>query len=236
MTQRSGARIVVAIDTPNVERAEALASECRSAAAVKLGLEFFAAQGPSGVRRVGQAGAPLFLDLKLHDIPNTVVGAIRALRPLAPAMLTVHAAGGSAMLASAQAATQTYEEPPALLGVTTLTSLDSDDTAAIGVHGSTSDQVVRLAMLARNAGLAGIVCAPTEAARVRREIGPDFLIVTPGIRPAAAAVQDQKRVATPSAAAAAGADLLVIGRPITGAEHPAEALAAITSELRASGR
>ena len=230
----SGAGIVVAVDTPDVGRAEALAKSCRAAAAVKLGLEFFTAQGPAGVRRVREAGAPLFLDLKLHDIPNTVVGSVRALRPLAPAMLTVHASGGRAMLEAAQAAAQTYEEPPALLGVTTLTSLDSDDTAAIGVRGSTSDQVVRLARLAQASGLAGIVCAPTEAARVRRETGPGFLIVTPGIRPASSAAQDQKRVATPTEAAAAGADLLVIGRPVTGSEDPAKALEAIAAELGGS--
>lgn len=232
----SGAGIVVAIDTPDAGRAEALAKSCRAAAAIKLGLEFFSAHGPAGVRRVREAGAPLFLDLKLHDIPNTVVGSVRALRPLAPAMLTVHASGGRAMLEAAQAAAQTYEEPPALLGVTTLTSLDSDDTAAMGVRGSTSDQVVRLARLAQASGLAGIVCAPTEAARVRRETGPGFLIVTPGIRPASSAAQDQKRVATPAEAAAAGADLLVIGRPITGSEDPARALEAIAAELGGSGR
>ena len=231
-----GPGIVVAVDTPDLERAEALARSCRAAAAVKLGLEFFTAQGPAGVERVRAAGAPLFLDLKLHDIPNTVLGSVRALRPLAPAMLTVHAAGGRAMLEAAQAAAETYPEPPAVLGVTTLTSLDSSDTTAIGVWGSPSDQTVRLARLAKASGLAGVVCAPTEALRVRHETGPGFLIVTPGIRPASAAVQDQKRVATPAEAAAAGADLLVIGRPVTGSEDPAGALAAVAAEAGGSAR
>ncbi len=232
---RPGSRVVVAIDTPDADRAAATARCCRAAAAVKLGLEFFAAQGPAGVRQVGEAGPALFLDLKLHDIPNTVVGAVRALRPLAPALLTVHAAGGRAMLEAAQAAAATYPVPPALLGVTVLTSLDAADLAAAGTREPPSEQVVRLARLARDCGLAGIVCAPTEAARVRREIGPGFLIATPGIRPASAAVQDQKRTATPQAAARAGADLLVIGRPITGSEDPAAALAAISAGLPGAG-
>ncbi len=231
-----GPPVVVAVDTPDADRAEAIARRCRAAAAVKLGLEFFAAQGPAGVDRVRNAGPPLFLDLKLHDIPNTVVGAVRALRSLAPALLTVHAAGGRDMLEAAQAAAETYPVPPALLGVTTLTSLDAGDLAATGVRGSPSDQVVRLARLAQDCGLAGIVCAPTEAARVRQETGDGFLIVTPGVRPAAAARQDQKRTATPAAALQAGADLLVIGRPITGSEDPAAALAALASALAAPER
>ncbi len=225
--------IVVAVDTPDLDQAADLAARCSAAAAVKLGLEFFTAQGPAGVDRIREAGAAVFLDLKLHDIPNTVVGTVRSLRPLAPAMLTVHAAGGRAMLEAAQSAAETYPEPPAVLGVTALTSLDSDDLHATGVPGTASDQVVRLAELARRSGLAGIVCAPTEAARVRRESGPDFLIVTPGIRPAASVAQDQKRIATPAEAAAAGASLLVIGRPVTGSEDPAGALAAIAAELQA---
>lgn len=228
---RTRSRVVVAVDTPDLDVALGLAGSCKAAAAIKLGLEFFSAQGPSGVQKVTETGAPLFLDLKLHDIPNTVVGALRSLRPLAPAMLTIHAAGGRAMLEAARAAAETYSAPPALLGVTALTSLDADDLASTGIGGTMSDQVVRLAVLACASGLAGVVCAPTEAERVRRETGPGFLIVTPGIRPAASAAQDQKRIATPANAIAAGADLLVIGRPVTGSEDPARALDAIDAEL-----
>ena len=235
MTRR-GSRIVVAVDTPDLDVAVGLAGSCKAAAAIKLGLEFFSAQGPSGVQQVRDTGASLFLDLKLLDIPNTVVGALRSLRLLAPAMLTIHAAGGKAMLEAAQAAAETYPEPPVLLGVTALTSLDADDLASTGISGTMSDQVVRLALLARSSGLAGVVCAPTEAGRVRRETGPGFLIVTPGIRPASSAAQDQKRIATPANAVAAGADLLVIGRPVTGSEDPARALDAIDAEIgRAAG-
>lgn len=221
MTQRSGAGIIVAIDTPDAERAEALAGECRAAAAVKLGLEFFAAQGPSGVRRVGQAGAPLFLDLKLHDIPNTVARAAGALGALGARYVTMHAAGGAEMLRAGVEGLEAAPRPagagaPLALAITVLTS---DAEAAPDVLG-------RRARLAAEAGCGGVVCAAVDLPTI---VGaaPDLLRVVPGIRPPGAAADDQARVATPAAAGAAGADILVIGRPVTAAPHPAEAAAAL---------
>lgn len=217
---------IVALDTAGTAEAARLAAAVGArAAAVKLGLEFFAAQGPGGVRTVAREGLPVFLDLKLHDIPNTVAGAVRALAPLRPFMLTVHAGGGRAMMRAAADAARGHERPPKVLGVTALTSLDAADLAAAGTAGSVPDQVLRLAALARGAGVDGVVCSAAEAAAVRRETGPGFLIVVPGIRPARSDAHDQKRTATPGAALAAGADYLVIGRAVTGAKDPAAALA-----------
>lgn len=217
---------IVALDTADTGEAERLASAVGArAAAFKLGLEFFAARGPEGVRTVIGGDRPVFLDFKLHDIPNTVAGAIRALAPLQPFMLTVHAGGGRAMMRAAAEAARRHERPPRVVAVTALTSLDAGDIAAAGVTGSVPDQVLRLAALAREAGVDGVVCSAAEAAAVRREAGPDFLIVVPGIRPARSAAHDQKRVATPEAALAAGADYLVIGRAVTEAPDPAAALA-----------
>ena len=222
---------IVALDTADREEAARLAAALGShAAAVKLGLEFFAGQGPEGVATVARAGLPVFLDLKLHDIPNTVAGAVRALGPLRPFMLTVHAAGGRAMMRAAADAAGEHERPPKVVGVTALTSLDAADLAAAGVDGPIGDQVLRLAALAREAGLDGVVCSAAEAAAVRRETGPDFLIVVPGIRPADSSAHDQKRTATPKEALAAGADYLVIGRAVTGAPNPAAALAAMLED------
>ncbi|MBX6369208.1 MAG: orotidine-5'-phosphate decarboxylase [Rhodospirillales bacterium] len=212
--------VFVAIDTVDRGRARALAAAVRPhVGGLKLGLEFFCANGPEAVRDVA-GDAPLFLDLKLHDIPNTVAGAVRAVLPLRPAFLTVHAAGGPAMLrAAAEAAAGEIK----LLGVTVLTSLDDGDLDRVGQRGPVADQVRRLALLAREAGLSGVVCSPHEIRTLRAECGPDFLLVVPGIRPAGAGVGDQKRVMTPAEALAAGADHLVIGRPITGDPDPAAA-------------
>jgi orotidine-5'-phosphate decarboxylase len=221
-------RIFVAIDTPDLARAKALAKAVkRHAGGIKLGLEFFAANGPTGVADLAHDGLPIFLDLKLHDIPNTVAKAVQALRPLDPAILTVHAAGGRSMLEEAKASAPAGTK---VVAVTMLTSLDETDLGDIGVNGNAHDQVARLADLARSAGLDGIVCSGAEVAAVRRGWHDGFFVV-PGIRPATGAVGDQKRVFTPRAAIDAGASILVIGRPVTQADDPDAALRAIAATL-----
>ncbi|MEI6486934.1 MAG: orotidine-5'-phosphate decarboxylase [Sphingomonadales bacterium] len=221
--------VFVAIDTPDVAAARALvAAVAPHVGGIKLGLEFFCAHGPAGIAAV-MAGQelPLFLDLKLHDIPNTVAGAVRSLAPLAPAILTVHAAGGHAMLAAARAAA------PAgtlVVAVTVLTSLDDGDLEDIGVTDGSATQAARLARVARGAGLDGIVCSPHEVAAVKAEWSAGLFVV-PGVRPVGSEVGDQKRVMTPAQALAAGAGVLVIGRPITSAPDPAAAAAAIAASL-----
>jgi orotidine-5'-phosphate decarboxylase len=234
---RSGAaRIVAAIDTADAARAEALADALAPprCGVLKLGLELFGAAGPEAVRRIAARGAPVFLDLKLHDIPNTVAGAVRALLPLAPAMLTLHAAGGPAMVAAAREAAEAAgggAPRPILLAVTVLTSLDAAALASTGVAGGPVQQVLRLARLALDAGADGLVCSPREVARLRDAFGDGPRLVVPGVRPAGSAAGDQARTATPVEAVAAGADWIVIGRPITGAPDPAAAAAAIAAEL-----
>jgi orotidine-5'-phosphate decarboxylase len=225
--------IFVAIDTPDVSRAEGLARAVRDhAGGLKLGLEFFAANGPAGVARLSQIGLPVFLDLKLHDIPNTVVKAVQALAPLEPAVLTVHATGGKAMLAAAKAAAGPGTK---VVAVTLLTSLDETDLAATGVHSSPAEQVVRLAALARESGVDGIVCSGAEVAAAR-EAWSDGVFVVPGVRPAGGDVGDQKRVVTPRQALDAGASILVIGRPITAAADPERAIAEIADSLAAAAQ
>lgn len=230
-------RVLVALDTTSVADAVDQARAMRGAVAgVKLGLEFFSANGPAGVRQVVAEGLPLFLDLKFHDIPNTVAGAVRAVTPLGPFMLNVHAAGGVAMMraaldAAGDTAARVGVRRPLVIAVTVLTSLADNDLTAVGQQGPAADQVRRLAALAGSAGLDGIVCAPTEIELLRREMGRDFVLVTPGIRPAGAAMGDQKRVMTPGEAVRRGADYLVIGRPITAASDPAAAARAIADEI-----
>jgi orotidine-5'-phosphate decarboxylase len=222
-------RVFVAIDVANVAAARALvAAVAPHVGGIKLGLEFFCAHGPAGIAAV-MAGQdlPLFLDLKLHDIPNTVAGAIHSLAPLAPSILTVHAAGGHAMLAAARAAALPQTR---VVAVTVLTSLDDADLLAAGVADGTGPQARRLAAVARAAGLDGIVCSPHEVAAVK-SVWDDGLFVVPGLRPAGSAVGDQKRVMTPADAQALGAGVLVIGRPITAAADPAAAAAAIAATL-----
>lgn len=220
--------IFVAIDTPDLDRALALAKSIRPlAGGVKLGLEFFSANGPQGVTQVAKLGLPIFLDLKLHDIPNTVAKAIHALSPLSPAVLTVHAAGGRAMLEEAKAAAPTATK---VVAVTVLTSLDGSDLKDGGVIGSPAEQVERLAGLARNSGLDGIVCSGAEV-RAAHKAWPKGYFVVPGVRPAGSGVGDQKRVVTPRQALDDGASILVIGRPVTGANDPADALRAIAATL-----
>ena len=221
-------RIYVALDTPDVGRARALAERVRDhVGGVKLGLEFFTANGRAGVRELAALGLPVFLDLKLHDIPNTVAKAVQALAELRPALLTVHAAGGRAMLEDAKAAAHPATR---VVAVTTLTSLDAGDLQATGVGGSAHDQVLRLTGLAREAGIDGVVCSGEEVAAVRAAWPGGFLVI-PGVRPGGGATGDQKRVVTPRAAVNAGASILVIGRPITAAEDPAAAARAIEADL-----
>jgi orotidine-5'-phosphate decarboxylase len=225
--------IFVAIDTRDLERARQIAGAVAGVAGgLKLGLEFFAANGPSGVAALAEYKLPVFLDLKLHDIPNTVAKAVEALAPLRPAVLTVHAGGGQAMLEAAKAAAP---EGTRVVAVTVLTSLDETDLADAGVAGSPADQVARLAALARSSGIDGIVCSGAEVAAAR-EAWPDGFFVVPGVRPEGSDTADQKRVVTPRAALADGASILVIGRPITGASDPGEAIRAIDASLSTAGQ
>ncbi|WP_267396851.1 MULTISPECIES: orotidine-5'-phosphate decarboxylase [unclassified Sphingomonas] len=220
--------IYVAIDTPDLDRAKAIATRTRHhVGGIKLGLEFFCAHGQHGVHEMATLGLPIFLDLKLHDIPNTVAKAVQALAPLAPAILTVHAAGGRAMLEDAKAAAPSGTK---VVAVTMLTSLDANDLAATGVGGSAHDHVVRLAELAREAGVDGIVCSGAEVAAAKA-LWPKGFFVVPGVRPADGVIGDQKRVVTPRAALDAGASILVIGRPITQADDPDTAARAIGATL-----
>lgn len=220
--------VFVALDTPDREAALALARQVRDhVGGLKLGLEFFMAQGPAGVAAVAELGLPIFLDVKLHDIPNTVAGAMRSLSPLGLAIVNVHAAGGRAMMAAAREAMAPATK---VIGVTVLTSLDHADLSDIGVAGTPDAQVARLADLSRAAGLDGIVCSAHEVSAAHAR-WTDGLFVVPGIRPAGSSVGDQKRVMTPPEALDAGASVLVIGRPITAASDPAAAAEAIAASL-----
>ena len=224
----TGNPVFVALDTPVLADATALVARLMPhVGGAKLGLEFFCANGPAGVAMVAQMGLPVFLDLKLHDIPNTVAGALLSLAGLAPAIVTVHAGGGHAMLAAARAAAPAATK---IVAVTVLTSLDDDDLAAAGVAGGAAAQVLRLAGVVRGAGLDGVVASPHETAALRAA-WPEALLVIPGVRPVGSDVGDQKRVMTPREARDAGANVLVIGRPITGADDPVAAAAVIAREL-----
>lgn len=221
--------IFVAIDTPSLERARSIAEQVRGhAGGLKLGLEFFSANGPAGVAAIAEYGVPIFLDVKFHDIPNTVAKAIEALRPLDLAVLTVHAAGGQAMLEAAKAAASSKTK---VVAVTVLTSLDGGDLQSIGVSSEPREQVARLAALAKSSGLDGVVCSGAEVAAAKAA-WPEGFFVIPGVRPAGGDVSDQKRVVTPRQALDDGASILVIGRPITGADDPAAALRDIAASLR----
>ncbi len=220
--------LYVALDTTDPARAKSIAMRVRThVGGIKLGLEFFSANGPAGVREMAELGLPIFLDLKLHDIPNTVAKAVQALHPLQPAILTVHAAGGRAMMEDAKAAAPSGTK---VVGVSVLTSLDRDDLASVGVPANPHQQVERLTRLAREAGLDGVVCSGAEVAAAKKA-WPDGFFVVPGVRPADASAGDQKRVVTPRQALDAGASILVVGRPITQAEDPDAAARAITATL-----
>lgn len=224
--------IICAIDTTDVPSARKLAGEVRAhVGALKLGLEFFTANGIAGVKEVA-GDAPLFLDLKFHDIPNTVAGAIRATAGINAFMMTVHAAGGMAMLKAAKEAALALPNKPLVVAVTALTSLDQQDMADIGAPGSVADQVKRLAALAQRAGVDGVVCSPHEIAVLRAQCGGDFKLVVPGIRPAGSAAGDQKRIMTPKEAVDLGASYLVIGRPITESANPSHAAESIAASLQ----
>lgn len=228
------AEIYCAIDRGDVSEACALAQAVGPAVdGVKLGLEFFVANGPAGVRLLKRSGQPIFLDLKLCDIPNTVVGAVRAAGRLQPRFLTVHAGGGKAMMRTAVEAAADAGISTQLLAVTVLTSLDAADLHGLGVHRQPADQVRALAELALEAGCGGLVCAAAEVALLRETFGPQPILVVAGIRPADTPAEDQKRTLTPKEASEVGADVLVVGRPITAAARPGEAAAAIRAELRA---
>jgi orotidine-5'-phosphate decarboxylase len=232
-------RIIVALDFPSAASALNLADRLDAqTCAVKVGKELFTSAGPDLVRELVRRGFRVFLDLKFHDIPNTVAQACAAATRLGVWMINVHAAGGSAMLAAgrdavANAAAAEGRARPWLIAVTLLTSIGSDDLAAIGVAGTADGQVLRLARLAQASGLDGVVCSAREAAMLRAACGANFKLVTPGIRPAGTTLHDQARVMTPAAAIAAGADYLVIGRAITAAGDPLRALQDITATLEA---
>ncbi|GAB5470440.1 MAG: orotidine-5'-phosphate decarboxylase [Rhodospirillales bacterium] len=225
-------RIYVALDTGDLERASALvAATAGLVGGFKVGKEFFTAHGPQGLRRVVGA-APLFLDLKFHDIPNTVASAIRAAQSLSPRFLTLHASGGPGMLrAAATAAGESASARPQLLAVTVLTSLDDEDLSAIGQHPPVEAQAARLGRLALDCGIDGLVCSPLEVAMLRGLLPPECKLMVPGVRPSWAESGDQKRVMTPADTLALGADYLVIGRPITAAADPKAAARRILDEI-----
>jgi len=229
------APVAVALDAPDLETAARWAAAVTPhVAVVKIGLELFCRYGPQVVDVVrGGSGAGLFLDLKLHDIPATVAGAARSVARLRPRYLTVHASGGADMVRAAVDALPGVR----VAAVTVLTSLGEDDLSAVGLAGPSADAVRRLAVLAVSAGATAVVCSPREVAAVRAEVGPDVTLITPGVRPAGTDAHDQRRVATPAQALADGADLLVVGRPVTGAADPGAAAAELAASLarRATG-
>ena len=232
----SAKRLICAIDTVERDTAVSLAMSLGDVVGgAKLGLEFFTAHGPDGAAAVAGCGLPLFLDLKYYDIPNTVAGAIRGSAELKPFMITVHIAGGPAMLRAAMAASfrvaSQNRRRPLVIGVTVLTSFDEEDVEAVGMKGPISDQVRRLADLARSNGLDGVVCSAFEIADLRQQCGDDFKLVVPGIRPAWSSADDQKRIVTPAEALRRGADYLVVGRPITRSDDPPAAARRIIDEM-----
>lgn len=229
-------RLIAALDVPTVAEARALcAALAGTVGLAKVGLELYVAEGPAAVRAAQEAGLPVFLDLKLHDIPNTVEGAARSAAALGVQMLTVHASGGRAMIAAARTGLETASGArPLLLAVTVLTSLSPADLADAGLPCTVEEQVVRLGRLAVDAGADGLVCSPHEAAALRRALGNEPILVVPGIRPAGSATHDQARAATPASAVRAGADYLVVGRPLREGPSPADAARRIAAELAAS--
>jgi len=225
-------RLIVALDFPSAGLALNLVDQLEDRCLwFKVGLELYLAAGSSIITSLRDRGFNVFLDLKLHDIPNTVAGAVRAVSSRGASLLTVHAAGGSAMLRAAVDAAAAAPDAPRLLAVTVLTSMDAAQLAGIGIAAAPAAQVLRLAKLAASSGIEGLVCSPEEIAQLRAEIPGDPLLVAPGIRPAGAAIGDQRRIATPAVAIAAGASMLVVGRPITQAADPAAAAEAILSEM-----
>jgi orotidine-5'-phosphate decarboxylase len=234
MTPSNADRIIIALDVQTKEDGLALVSRLKDARTFKVGLELFTAEGPALFRKLRALRKDIFLDLKLHDIPNTVAGAVRSAIKHGVQMMTIHTSGGREMMARAAEAAKASAgqgPKPILLGVTILTSLKGADLEEVGMGADVASQVLRLAGLAKSAGLDGVVCSPQEIEVLRKEYGRELLIVTPGIRPVWAAAQDQKRIMTPAEAVGKGADYLVIGRPITGAPSPNEAFLRIVAEL-----
>lgn len=228
-------KIIVALDYPDADAALAFVDRIEPGSCrLKIGKELFTRSGPAIVRQCQERGFAVFLDLKFHDIPNTVAAACRAAADLGVWMMNVHASGGRRMMVAAREALEAAgPDRPRLIAVTVLTSMGEDDLREIGIAHSPAEQVTRLAALTRDAGLDGVVCSPREAAVLRQASGRDFLLVTPGVRPAGSEVGDQKRIMTPADAMAAGSSYLVIGRPITQAADPVVALATIGAELSA---
>jgi orotidine-5'-phosphate decarboxylase len=227
-------RLAVALDVPSeddaIKLADRLGDTCQW---FKVGMELYYAAGNSIIQKLRDRGFNIFLDLKLHDIPNTVAGAVRSATKAGASLLTIHASGGEAMMTAAAEAASAPGSPR-LLAVTVLTSMDANQLSGIGITASPAEQVFRLAKLAQRSGIDGMVCSPEEVAILRRETGPNTLLVIPGIRPAGSAIEDQKRIATPARAIRDGASLLVVGRPITRAADPAAAAQAILKEIEES--
>jgi orotidine-5'-phosphate decarboxylase len=225
-------RLIVALDVPDAASALALVGQLeKSCQWFKVGLELFIAAGPAIIEPLAARGHSVFLDLKLHDIPNTVAGAVRSAASLGVRMISLHAAGGPVMLSAARAALDGLADPPELLAVTALTSMDQAQINAVGLGRSPAEQVVLLARMGLKAGMRGFVCSPQEVASLRALTGAEGVLVVPGIRPAGAKAGDQKRIATPADALRRGASFLVVGRPITQAPDPAEAAEAILKEM-----
>lgn len=225
-------RLIVALDVSSAAAARkivAAVGDC--AAAYKVGMQLYTAEGPEVVRELVGSGRRVFLDLKYHDIPNTVAGAVSEAAALGVSMLTIHAGGGGKMLRAAAQAAAAAPKPPLVLGVTVLTSLDDTELPKLGIRGNVVDQVLRLAALALSNGCGGIVASALEAAALREEFGQEFTIVTPGVRPVGGGRGDQARVVTPSEAIAAGATFVVVGRPITESSDPAEEARGILAQL-----
>jgi orotidine-5'-phosphate decarboxylase len=226
-------RLAFALDYPTLAEAEAGAARVASLVGVlKIGLELFVAEGPASVKLGAKLGTKLFLDLKLHDIPETVERAVATAGQLGVSLLTVHAAGGPRMLEAAATRAEREGTGLKLLAVTVLTSLDAADLQATGVSGAPAEHVLRLGKLARASGIHGLVCSTAEVAALRSALAPDTILVTPGIRPAGTASGDQKRVGTPASALRDGSSLLVVGRPIRDAADPAAAARSILAEMR----
>jgi orotidine-5'-phosphate decarboxylase len=224
-------RLAVALDIADEHEAMKLVDRLgQTCQWFKVGMELYYATGNSIVHQLRDRGFDVFLDLKLHDIPNTVAGAVRSATRAGASLLTIHASGGTAMM-SAAAEAASAPGSPRLLAVTVLTSMDASELAGIGITASPAEQVLRLARLAQASGIDGMVCSPEEVAALRKETGPDTLLVIPGIRPTGSAIGDQKRIATPAEAIAHGASMLVVGRPITRATDPAQAAQAILQEI-----
>jgi orotidine-5'-phosphate decarboxylase len=222
-----------ALDTKNLSAAVSLTNIIKDHIdGIKIGLEAYYSIGIEGYRELADIGIPIFLDLKLHDIPNTVHSAIKALLPLKPAILNIHASGGEKMMRSAvEAISDSSDHKPLLIGVTVLTSLDSKDLIKLGVNSDSNEHAVRLAELAKNSGLDGVVCSPFEAANIKEICGNNFITVVPGIRPEGSAINDQKRFMTPYQAINNGADIIIIGRPITSSKDPLKAVMAIREDM-----